>query len=97
MTNKPVKIVTADGSNSLEELELMLAVVNTTLEWLHSDDPMLQDPGWAPLVPDAVERYEQQKANILARIDQVKQQNGNPQPITIQLNTASMAGKSELG
>ncbi len=97
MTDKPVKIVTIAGNKTLAELELRLGLVNYSLDWLRSDDPMLQDPEWAPLVPGAIARYEQDKAKILARIVRAKQQNGDPQPITIQLNTASIAGKAGLG
>jgi hypothetical protein len=85
---------------SIGELEVRIQLLNFTLNWLRSDDPMLTDPRWSQYVPGAIEEYEKQLHQVIevCRDKKVKRDGDpNTDPVGIELKSAKMTNSARLG
>lgn len=77
---------------TIRELELRIFACEKVLKWLQSDDIMLKDAQYAPLVPGAIDNYTQQ-FNELVIARQNKLAENQAEPVKVGLGTAKMKTK----
>ena len=84
---------------SIGELEMRIDLTNFFIRWLRSNDPMLRDPEYSHYVPAAIERYENQRGELLEVCRQKKvERDGDPNtdPVSIDLKSAKMTGEGKM-